>query len=646
MPNYEQLKVTEESRKNVALYLHSEITKSRNAFSGIKKTWDLILKLYEQLDVPEKKDTPFEGAANIMIPVMATYVEQVHSRLMDTLHSPKDPYTVAPTQQHLHKYAKALRRFLTWASDNELCEEKTDYASLLTLLKLGTMAQKVVYEKQTKTIQVWNETLKKHEPKVETMKDNPEFVALNLEDVFWQANVRTLEESGWKAHRFDLSWNDIKIRVDEGIYKKEWVEKIRNWYSSNRASGDVSNTETVQSQAGVEPSLLDRFELYEVYFEYPIELDPSEQPIDEMQNMDTPLGVLPTALQAVLHLDSQELVRLSYNTLPLGHDPIEVAPYIGREDMVHGIGVGHMALPFQIEITAMHNQRLDAGTVANAPAYLYQADSRVPSQLPLRPGHGIPVDDVEKDIKTFHLGTKYDSTLQEEQHTATILQERIGVKEIALDDLALSRAPATTTLAMMQEKGRRLDGVLRTLRRFKKRMMLKALLYYQAYYPKEKFIAILGEEDGKLLAEFFASVSPQTIWDCVGLEVAAITSATSRELERQSKMALFNVIVGYYDKYTSYIMASENPQLPTFIRLVAKKMADGLSAFIDELLEQFNSHSRSDFLIAYDETKAEALQIDQQQQAALGSGAQGAGAPVPEQGVQAPPPEGGQAAPA
>lgn len=629
--DYPDLKLDDSTRDAIGNYLCDELKNSIIARQDAVDVWKDIQKLYEQLDVPEKKDYPFEGAATIMIPIIPTYVEQLHARLMDTIYTPEDTYAVKPTKDELWQFSKAVRKWLTWAGANELNEEAVDYSAFMELLKLGTMAEKVVYEREDVVVTKWNEATEEWESIVERMKDNPEYVHISISDLYWQMHARHIDESEWKMIRIRLSWNEIKLRVDEGKYDAKFVEEIRSWYETSQ----TDLTQVSSDEIGIFPSPLYEFELFECWFRYPLEISDGESPpIDEGANIQTKLGDLPVRLQAVLHERSRTLLQIKHNTFPLALDPIEVMPFVGRELQVLGIGIGHMALPFQIEITAMHNQRLDNGTVVNAVSFKYRADSRVPSTLSLRPGGGIPVDQMD-DMEPFSLGSKNDSTIEAEQHSLQVLQERIGIREIALDDAALSKAPATTTLAILQEKGRRLDNVLRNIRRFKKRMILKTVLLYKAYYPREKLEMLFGE-DGKLVVAMLDGLSEQQIWDSMGIEIAATTSASSRELEKRSKMEMFNVLLGYYDKFAQYTLQAADPNMPPILAAVLSKMGEGLTLFVDELMADFSLYGRRDYLINLQEIQAEVQAVEQQQ--AGGPGNPAAGGPVPPASVPAPSP--------
>lgn len=634
--DFPELRIGKELREAITKYLHTEITNSQSGREAVKQTWMDIQRLYEQVDVPEKRDTPFEGAAHVMIPVIATNVELVQARLHSTIYAPEDTYSVTPTRDDLHRFSRATKKWLTWAGENELNEEQVDYSAFLELLKLGTMVQKVIYTQEDELVFRPTPDSTDQEPRydliVERTKDHPEFVHVSIRDFFWQMHARCIEESEWTAHRFRVSWNTLRLRVEDGTYKAEEVEKIRNWFVTTQDAV----TQEVSDEIGIEPSPMYEFELYEVWFRYPVGIPASQAPTDEGQNVQGPLKEAPIKLKAVFHLDAESTVSIKYNTFPLALDPFEIMPFVGRELQVLGIGVGQMGLPFQIVVTTMHNQRLDNATVVNSVAYKYKTDSRVPNEIPIRPGGGIPVDEMD-DLETFQLGQKGDSTLAEEQNTLAMLQERIGVRDLSLEQSALSRAPATTTLALIQEKGRRLDGVLRGIRRFKKRMILKSIMLYKEYYPRSKLLDAFGEE-GQLVAEMLDSLSHRQIWNNMGIAVAATTSATSRELEKRSKQEMFNVLLGYYDKYSQFAAGALNPQAPPELRAILIQMGQGLTAFVQELMADFNLSGRREYEIDLQAAIQQAQQLQPAQPApAEPNGAGAASADVPPAGVQAAP---------
>ena len=101
-------------------------------------------------------------------------------------------------------------------------------------------------------------------------------------------------------------------------------------------------------------------------------------------------------------------------------------------------------------------------------------------------------------------------------------------------------------------------------------------------------------------------------------------------------MEMFNVLLGYYDKFAQYTMQAADPNMPPILAAVLAKMGEGLTLFVDELMADFNLFGRRDYLINIQQIQAEAQAVAEQQSG--GTGGPGAGGPVPPAGVPASPP--------
>lgn len=618
--DYPDIKATLQQKFAMASFLYDEITRTKSDRQAIQQLWADIQRMYDQMDIPEKKNFPFENAAHLMIPVMPSAVEQLLSKIMDTLYTPEDPMTPRTKNGQVVKYATALRNFATYAIDNELNLEDIDTSLFLQMLKLGPTVAKIGYNRQTRTIYTYNEATEDYDETVEIIKDSPEVLYVDINDFLFPTYARSLQDAEWKAHHVKITWNEVKRRIKQGLYNKEAVEKINYWYQSNRDAYESQ----IDKNTMAEPSNLYEFDFYEVWFEYALDYDDGKagpEPTDDGSMISQINNFAPPVqLVGVLHLDSKTWLRLQYNWYPLGMDPFELCNFSPRENRILGMGAGQMAMPFQAEVSAMHNQRLDNATVANSAGFVYRADSTVPSNLPLTPGRGIPADDPKEDIVPLQIGTKYDSTINEESLSLELLKERLGIKEVDMDTANMSRAPATSTLAMMENRGRRLDNTIRNIRRFKKRIFGKVMLMYKRYYPLEQLLDILGQEDGMLVIEYIKSTPDKVLYNNAIIEVTATTSATSRELDRQSKLALFNLLVQYYGQVIQYTSQAFNPQVPPQLREGLARIAEGLTEFVGEILEDFNVKNKTEFLVSLQQAIAP---IQQASSTSIGGGLAG-----------------------
>ncbi len=562
LPNVD---VTDTELAELVNWLTSEINSANSERQYIEDEWAEIQRLYEQTELSEKKDFPFEGAAMLVIPLIAIYTETIWAKLVSTIFAPSDPFTAKPTRSEFIDAYRAVTKFCTWSAKEELDLKTTGSAMIMELTKLGTCAAKVVYSRQNETRFVYDPANREYTKVVEMVKDQPEVIHIPLADLLFRLSKKRFSELPWKAHRIKYSLNDLEIKAADGTFDKDVVEDVKSFIGKKESNTERANNEAVN----VNSLNNDELDVYEIWFSYALK-----------GNKGT--GKEAVKLVGFFHKDSGKFLRLQYNWYPLQLDPFEICPYIIREHLPYGIGVGRMAGVFQKEISTMHNQRLDNATVANANVLLSKDDISLPLNMTLRPGAHIPVDDPNA-VKMLQLGQKYDSTIGDEQHSMSIVQQRIGIHEF------MQQANTSTqAIINVQEGAKKSDMIVDNTRTFFANIMEKAMLLYQQYYPDGKPVVILGDTDGTYIEEIFR-LPPKSIKQGIGIQVTATTSASSKELQRQSKLALFNVLGAYYDKINQYYMQINNPQMPEPIREVMFKTIDGLSRLVKSIVLNITS---------------------------------------------------------
>lgn len=583
------VKISEEQEELILNWLYDEIENARLARTSVVAKWEEIDRWYDLQELAEKKDYPFEGAAHLMIGVMPTFCELIKSKIMNTIWAPSDPFTVAHYDARLADFIKPVRRFMTWAVNNEVDLREVMDTLVLEYLKKGTGVTKTIYEQE------W-ESRFEFQPEEEgsdegswleipeKVKDQPKTIHIQNADFFYQAHARDVDESEWKAHRFRLSKHELEARERSGKFKD--VSRILAWEENQKTEHE---RETDNDDMDPHPVMMTEYEIYEVWFRHPL------QP-----------GGNPVKMQWFIHLDSRTALRKRHNWYPMQWDPFDLIVYEKREHKVYGRGVGHIALPYQKEISTMHNQRLDSVTVRNAPVFKKKADSLLPDFISFRPGGTIPVNEMD-EIETLFTGQQFDSTISDEQHTLGMLRERLGIEDFSQD---MNIGQSTSVLAVMAERNRRFDNTIQRWRRFLSKVMTKVMMLYQKYYPEGKAFRILGE-DGQYV-EMTMQFPEIMLAKGMGIDVTATTASTSKELDRQNKLSLFSLITQYYGQLTQYVLQSQSPQLPEPVRMAMLQIVNALSTFVEDILEDFNlTHAREIAGV-----------IESARQAAIGAGQQ------------------------
>jgi len=609
-----EIDISEEQATALEHWLSQEIEQAISDRGGLTEEWKKIQRFYEETELTEKKDWPFKNAATLMVPVLATFVETIWSKVVNTIFTPEDPFHVSTTNPELGLAAIPFKRFLTWATKHELDLERVGGSMFMEMIKLGSCVSKTIYTVKEEEQREYDPVSGRYETIITRTKDQPEVIHVPLADFFFPTHARALDECEWKAHRVRLSWGELQRRESLGIFQN--VDRIKAWDAQVQTDYEAARAELEDFT----PHITREFEIYEVWCEYVVDDDEE---------------ALPQKIVTWFHPPSNTRLRTQYNWYPLQLDPFDVCGYMPREHRILSIGVGKMTLPFQSEITAMHNQRLDSATVKNAPVFKEKRDS-VTAFESFYPGARVKMDDTN-DLEALFMGQPYDSTIQEEQHTLSLLQQRVGMHEYQQSNMA--NMTSTSAMMIMQESTRRFDIVIRQIRAFLTRIMKKVVLLYATYSPQGRMGAILGQEDGQVVEGVLGMPVPRLASGMV-VEVTATTSVSSKELERQAKLSVYNLLQQHYQTMVQYYVQANSPELPPHVRLLLLEIVRVKSQFVSELLEDFDVRDRRDF----------GLNIDQYLQATAGQiqaeAAQGAGDPSgmggPEGGA---PPGAAQAGP-
>lgn len=96
------------------------------------------------------------------------------------------------------------------------------------------------------------------------------------------------------------------------------------------------------------------------------------------------------------------------------------------------MGICEIVQHLSAELDTIHNMRIDVGFATNMPFFFYRATSTIqPERIVLRPGKGVPVDDV-RDVHFPQLQSVTSFYYQEEQLLYSLVERVLGVTDLFL----------------------------------------------------------------------------------------------------------------------------------------------------------------------------------------------------------------------
>lgn len=608
-------------------YLIQEIRRTQQDRADLENAWVRWEQVYRARPADERKNFPFDGASNLVVPVAAADVDTLYSRLMGLLFEPPSLWSVNAQRPELVDFAAATNEFLQWAQENEIKPYRDVGNWLIELHKLGTGVLKQRYTREMKKVYEWREMDQGNwqQQAVIMLKDNPNLNHVRLNDFYIPAGFPRIQQAPWVAERIRLTWMQYMNRVKAGIYSGG--EQLSAWAFNPSINSIQQQFDDISHYRA---SVNTQMEFFEFWLDFDIDGDGWDE-----------------ALVCTVHLESETYVRLDFNPFFNQEKPYSAGCFMRDVNSFYGIGLGEMLDQFQEEITAMHNQRIDNGTVTNSSMWAIRKDNtHIKVKEPIYVGKIWRLNDPSKDIVRLPMGDggQLSSSINNEAATRQEAQRRTGVNDYVQANASpeIGYGAAYTTQQMLLSSSKRFGETLREVRDTLAESGTRILELYQQFNPRGKAFVALGQKDG-MLVDVILRMPLDLIRKGLRVSVTAIDANNSKDAQIRTTTIVFQQLSQFYQNYLTMLSYVANPQMPPAMKQVAMQAAEGSSVLMRRLLELYGIQD-------YDRMLPElngGVNAQQQQlaniaavlqSASMGGGSQAlgggiGGAPTPQQGA-------------
>lgn len=636
-------------------YLDHEMRLALDASDPLRRQWRDWLEQYRAPAKQPVKKFPFEGAANRVIPITATDVDQLYAKEMQTIFAPDNLWTLEALNEDWVDAVKPLQDGLAWLDHNTL--KMWDVCKRLKLekFKLGTGIYKHgwLYESRpTYGYDPMGKVVRGQRTRGLPFVDHVRCADFLIPAYSYAIQPDRQGGAPWVAERLRIGANRLRSLADAtapfmpGInrdacnYILKYLEstvtehdaKIQTLDYIRRGSGpeldfDKSTTQSTSNQ----PSLITvprEIELWEVHIRWPSGgvgngTDPSRATQGKNDSED----------DCVLwyHLPTRQVVRAIYNPYHHGQRPYEIERMFPG-DGFWGIGICEQKEMFQEAGSELINFMYDNVLASNSIMLAAKMGANITAGEPIYPYKiWMTEGDPRAEIMPFQMGQIYQSLPEMIQLMATLGERRTGISDIQLGNMAgvPSRTPATSMINMLAEGNRRPDFAVKDSRYEGLSMVgLRVLQYLQQYCGSpvdvggqvllQLMVKSLGMPEG-----VFAGQKLMTPTDSpelgLGVGVTATSGAANKEVAKQNMVALLQLAGQITPQFIQLIQVAQQAN-GTPVGDVALQSALGLRELYTRALEQYDVRNIGD--VAPD------IKADTQ-----GLGSQGTG---PAQGPQGP----------
>jgi hypothetical protein len=552
------------------------LDKTRNFRTNTLKRY---ARLYKGVPIGEVKNTPWPNAANNIIQIIATHCDQLLSRVMSL-------YMVEPLwpikllgelneEENSTELKDVLEGFLGDAAldTDELDMYRTEQTWFSGATRNGTGVIKLPYqyvvEAQLVDMIGIDTGAHKNVFRDWVKYDGPRPTNVPLNKFVTDLNFSRLRDSPIRFEIATLNRWQLEERAELGLYSWEKVNKVLGQPDRTGLHEEVQQyIETTQGikDSPTQDEVGDEYDILEVEFTY----------WHNSQKFN---------LCAHLHLKTETHFLAYYNYYPQNISIYEDAKLAYDDDQYLGYGLAEMLKGYQDEVSIIHNQRTDAGTLNNTTAFRINKNSKLRSILTFYPGVMVPAD--KDEIERLDTSNPYASNTESENLTVAYAQQRSGI------DPAIGGAgggivnpkrgvySAMGTFAVMQQQNNRTGLRTSDMRNAHTRAGDKIAKVYAHFGLGSKMRAY--GTDAEVLGRAFRYFREGRL----GLLIRPSSASINKEMEKQNDLLLTQHLERLYAGDAQVIQALSTQGMPDELKAYYMDMLKAKNLLMKHILRSY-----------------------------------------------------------
>jgi len=513
-----QYKLSAEEKAAIVAYIKSSVKNCEESCSGWMDIRLECLDLLNQVRAP--KNVPWPNCSNISTGSVPTHCKIMHAKLFPAVWNENNVHW-KPAEKNDVQNTDNVSKLMRWVTRQELDIQNLIDDGLWDFVTNGTIALKTRWETEYRT--------------VADMKDNVltyrdiahEKVAVDnvsIDEVYLPDLWEGVDKSEFIGQNIYNKLIDIEDLVDRNIFvgdglKEKLIphldERVKDSLGMKKKSIEGTDANVVASRNTLPVRLV------EFYCKWRIKGEMKE-------------SVFTIGYESGTYLSGKPLSAVSR----IGKRPWTIKQFIKRTGSPYGIGLPELMRGLAKELDAIHNQRIDAGSISIAPFGFYRAGSALqPSNIQIAPGVMVPVDNIQ-DVNIPNIQFNPIASFQEERIIIECIEKLTTTSAYQMgreSNVVKSRATATGTMALINQGeqsytilGMRAQDMIADL-------MTKILQAYQMWMPSGFAKNILGADSKPVFKE---GLTPEEIAGSYDCYMTLDTTSGNMGMERQANGAL------------------------------------------------------------------------------------------------------------
>jgi len=474
----DSINIAEDLDKEELLKIGNAVAEGFDNDLASRKPWEKDLEDWTKLalQISDVKTFPWQGAANIKYPLLATAAMQFAARAYPTL-VPSDGKVVKckvvgsdPTGEKAAR-AKRISTHMSYQVLEEMPDWEEDMDKLLIALPIAGTCFKKTY---------WDAGKQRNCSKLVL----PKYLVVNY-------NTRSLEEAERITEVVTLTRRNIKERQNQGIYLDvELPDPDGSDVISNTGVNKAFQRETTEDSTTP-------YTVLEQHTYLDLDEDGYSEPyivtIEEQSKK---------VLRIVARYTAEDVIISAENSKVISINPTQYYTKYGfipnPDGGFYDIGFGRLLGPINNSANTIINQLVDAGSLSNLQAGFIGKGLRIKmGQANFQPGEWKAVNAVGDDLKKqiFPLPVREPSQVLFNLLDLLLKsgKELASVAEIFVGKMPGQNTPATTTMATIEQGMKVFTAVYKRVYRSLAKEFRKLYKLNKTYMNPEEYIDVLDE---------------------------------------------------------------------------------------------------------------------------------------------------------
>lgn len=580
-------KLSGEKKDTLCRYLKDRVRELKDSMKELYE--EKVVKwraAYEARPREEQRQFPFQGASNLVIPLIAIHTDTLHAQIMAAIFK-TDPIVVAKilgefgAQGDLLK--SAYEEFMQYVciEPEELDLYRVYNEGYRECIKYGMVTFKCPWEKKVRDFLIpgGDGTGRPRDFLTKTIYEGPRPEKLPFSSFYFPVMAKRLEDMEIKCHKRIMTAYELKERKFTDVYDRDAVDKVlavpdRTYPTTEQTEKEHTlGAHTVGSYGHRE------WDIWECYVSWRYN--------DE--------NFAPRMI-VTYHEKTDNLLRVAY-------DNFEKEWFVGarmahRDDMYPGYGFAEILWMFQEGASETYNGYRDNQTVANTRVWRVHPDSKLHQGYRIYPSAMLPAD--EGEIEALAHGDVSTINLDELRLLLELAERRSGVSppQQGMGTGVMTKRgiySAMGTLSLIQEGNSRKDLNVSDMRDAHVRLARLMSYQYGTFGSETKAqdnrIQLFGQK-----APLIKEALTQIVSRKIGLPCYSSTASINKEVEKQNDVMLSQIMGRHYQMIAQLLGALQSAMQPPQVKEYFTQVIVASNLLMKTILKNFG-HSEVERLV-------------------------------------------------